>query len=145
MWRSGDFRDDNNRWQQTDKTDCFIPCTCAWGNKFTYVCTVESPKIDFSYYGNLHNVDKYLRSQIIPYSILYIETSVEWKSPYSELLSNGQNQSIQIPLQKRTVSTYWCKTVKKYLLSLKTSAISIHSSMFQDLSALKERSCTLIF
>ena len=48
-------------------------------------------------------------------------------------------------LLKQTVLTYWCKRVEKYLLFLKTLAISIHSSTFQGLSALKERSCTLSF
>ena len=48
-----------------------------------------------------------------------------------------------ISLRKWAVSTYWCKRVEKYLLFLKTLAISIRSSMFQGLSALKESSCTL--
>ena len=30
MWKSVDFRGDNR--QTTNKTDCFIPCTCAWDN-----------------------------------------------------------------------------------------------------------------
>ena len=39
---------------------------------------VEPPKMDSPYYGNLHNVDKSPRSQIIPYTIVYCykETSV---------------------------------------------------------------------
>ena len=40
--------------------------------------TVEPPKTDSPYYGNLHNADKSLRSRIIPYTIVYVhkETSV---------------------------------------------------------------------
>ena len=40
------------------------------------VITVEPPKMDSPYYGNLHNADKKPQSRIIPYSILYIVTSV---------------------------------------------------------------------
>ena len=40
------------------------------------VITVEPPKTDSPHYGNLHNADKKLQSRIIPYSILYIVTSV---------------------------------------------------------------------
>ena len=40
--------------------------------------TVEPPKTDSPYYGNLHNVDKSPQSRIIPYTIVYVhkETSV---------------------------------------------------------------------
>ena len=40
--------------------------------------TVEPPKMDSPYYGNLHNADKSPRSRIIPYTIVYVhkETSV---------------------------------------------------------------------
>ena len=41
-------------------------CTILYGN------TVEPPTTDSLYYGNLHNADKRPRSQIIPYSLLYI-------------------------------------------------------------------------
>ena len=35
-------------------------------------------------------------------------------------------------------SNYWCKRVEKYLLFFKSSAISIHSTMFQGVSAFEE-------
>ena len=40
--------------------------------------TVEPPKMDSPYYGNLHNADKSLQSRIIPCTIVYVhkETSV---------------------------------------------------------------------
>ena len=40
--------------------------------------TVEPPKTDSPYYGNLHNADKSPRSRIIPYTIVYVhkETSL---------------------------------------------------------------------
>ena len=38
--------------------------------------TVEPLTTDSPYYGNLHNADKRPWSQIIPYSLLYIATSV---------------------------------------------------------------------
>ena len=38
--------------------------------------TVELPTVDSLYFGNLHNADKRWQSQIIPYSLLYIATSV---------------------------------------------------------------------
>ena len=40
--------------------------------------TVEPPKTDFPYYGNLHNADKSPRSWVIPYTIVYVhkETSI---------------------------------------------------------------------
>ena len=43
-----------------------------------YLYTLEPPKTDSPYYGNLHNVDKSPRSRIIPYTIVYVhkETSV---------------------------------------------------------------------
>ena len=34
--------------------------------------TVEPPKTNSPYYGNLHNADKSLRSRIIPYTIVYV-------------------------------------------------------------------------
>ena len=37
-----------------------------------YIFTVEPPKTDSPYYGNLHNADKSPRSQIIPYTIVYV-------------------------------------------------------------------------
>ena len=99
------------------------------------------------YYGNLHNADKWPQSRIIPYSLLYIATSVQRKPPFSKLRTlkscpNGQNQ---YKFPSETVSTYLCKGVEKYLLFFKTKAVSIHSSTFQGLSALKEHSCMLSF
>ena len=43
-----------------------------------HLTTVEPPKMDSPYYGNLHNADKSPRSRIIPYTIVYVhkETSV---------------------------------------------------------------------
>ena len=38
--------------------------------------TVEPLKMDSPYYGSLHNADKWQWSRIVPYSILYIATSV---------------------------------------------------------------------
>ena len=38
--------------------------------------TVEPPTTDSPYYGNLHNVDQKPWSRIIPYSLLYIATSI---------------------------------------------------------------------
>ena len=46
---------------------------------------------------------------------------------------------------KRTASTCWCKRDEKYLLFLKTLAVSIHSLTFQGLSALKECLCMSSF
>ena len=40
------------------------------------VYTVEPPTTDSPYYGNIHNADKRPRPRIIPYSLLYIATSV---------------------------------------------------------------------
>ena len=39
------------------------------------ICTVDPPKMDSPYYGNLHSVDKRPWFQIIAYSLLYIVTS----------------------------------------------------------------------
>ena len=48
------------------------------GNKAKVQDTVEPPKTESPYYRNLHNADKSLQSQIIPYTIVYCykETSV---------------------------------------------------------------------
>ena len=41
-------------------------------NHMLITCTLEPPKTDSPYYGNLHNADKSLWSRIIPYTIVYM-------------------------------------------------------------------------
>ena len=57
--------------------------------------TAEPPETDSPYYGNLCNVDKWPWSRIIPYSLLYIATSVQWKPSYSELLTQKSHPKEQ--------------------------------------------------
>ena len=55
-----------------DRGVCYLECPL----KEVPLYTVEPPKMDSPYYGNLHNADKCPWSQIITYSLLYIATSV---------------------------------------------------------------------
>ena len=62
---------------------CAHQCACKYVHYWIIMSlvgvsryTVEPLTTDSLYYGNLHNTDKRLRSQIIPYSLLYIATSV---------------------------------------------------------------------
>ena len=91
---------------------------------------------------------KWPRSQIIPYSLLYIVTSIKWKPPYFKLRTPNYGHRSHAPMDKINANfplktdsldlNYCYKRVEKYLLLLKTSVISIHSSTFQGLFALKE-------
>ena len=101
------------------------------------------------YYEILHNADKRPQSRIIPYSLQYIYMYSNLRVAETSLLrimdtkvTPQWTKSIQISLWKQTLSTYW---LKKYLLFLKTLAVSIHSSTSQGLSALKKCSCMLSF
>ena len=49
---------------------------------------VEPPKTDSLYYGNLHNVEKWLWSRIIPYSLLYIATSIITETSLLRVMDN---------------------------------------------------------
>ena len=55
---------------------CFLTIHLGFLSTDSY--TVEPPKMDSPYYGNLHNADKSPRPRIIPYTIVYVhkETSV---------------------------------------------------------------------
>ena len=55
---------------------CTSCCYAFIRMQFARVATVEHPKTDSPYYGNLHNMDKWPQSQIIPYSLVYIATSL---------------------------------------------------------------------
>ena len=61
---------------------------CCYCKSIFYIYTVEPQKTDSPYFRNLHNADKWLRSWIIPHSLLYLATpNYALKSR-----SNGQNQ-----------------------------------------------------
>ena len=98
--------------------------------------TVEPPTTDSPYYGNLHNADKGLQSRIIPYSFnchcdLHIaETSLLWITDI--VVTPQRTKSIQISLWELTVLTYWCINI------CCSWNVSIHSTMFQGLSVIKE-------
>ena len=66
------------------------------------------------------------------------ETSLLWIT--DTVVTPQRTKPVQISLWKRTVLTYWYKRVEKYLLFLKILAVSIHSTTFQGLSVIKERS-----
>ena len=57
----------------------------SWLKHFKFSATVEPPKTDFPYYGNLQNADKSPRSRIIPYTIVYVYIR---KPPYKGHLRN---------------------------------------------------------
>ena len=111
----------------------------------------EPLTMDFPVFnGNLHNADKRPQFQIIPNSLLYIMTSVYWKPLYSEWLTPNYGHQNHAPmgkisLWKQTILIYWCKRAEKILLFLKILTVSILSSMFEGLSALKECLCMLSF
>ena len=104
------------------------------------VCgTMEPPTTDSPYYGNLHNMDKsFCGPESFPTvycNLRIVETSPLWIT--DTVATPQRTKSI---LWKWTVLTYWCKRVEKCLLFLKILAVFIHSTMFQGLSVIKERS-----
>ena len=99
-------------WHARLRPNLVLPCV-----------TVEPLTMDSLYYGNLHNTDKRPQSWIIPYSSLYIATSVYLPTPnYGHAPKDKINANF--PLKVDSLDLH----VEKYLLFFKSLAISIHSS-----------------
>ena len=72
----------------TRQVGCACVASVTIANPYSIYIQWNLQKTDSPYFGNLHNADKWLRSQIIPHSLLYLATpNYALKSR-----SNGQNQ-----------------------------------------------------